>query len=111
MQKHRYNEQMQESSAQFKQKFNEISKRVQIEGYNTRGSFVGDPTDKALFFQEACKSGILFGPSFFWCLPHKDYSSITLAACSAILRRLELGQLKLEGEMPQSPFAVKARDQ
>jgi glutamate-1-semialdehyde aminotransferase len=111
MQKHRYNERMQEASAQFKQKFNNLSRRVQIEGYNTRGSFVGEALDKALFFQEACKSGILFGPSFFWCLPHSDYTDITLSACTAILQRLELGQLKLEGEMPQSPFAVKARAQ
>jgi glutamate-1-semialdehyde aminotransferase len=111
MQKHRHQERMQENASQFKQRFNELCPRVQIEGYPLRGTFVGDPLDKALFFQEACKSGILFGPSFFWCLPHKEYTDITLAACSAIFRRLELGELKLEGEMPQSPFAMKARAQ
>lgn len=111
MQKHRHNERLQECGAMFKQRFNELSPRVQIEGYNTRGVFVGDALDKALFFQEACKAGILFGPSFFWCLPHQEYADITIAACAAIFRRMSLNEIKLEGEMPQSPFAQKARAQ
>jgi glutamate-1-semialdehyde 2,1-aminomutase len=111
MRKGRFNERLQEQGSLFKQRFNELSKRVQIDGYATRGVFAGDPVDKALFFQEACKAGILFGPSFFWCLPHQDYRDITLSACAAILRRLESGELKLEGEMPQSPFAQRARAQ
>jgi len=111
MRRGRMNERLQEQGSLFKQRFNELSPRVQIEGYPTRGVFVGDAMDKALFFQEACRAGILFGPSFFWCLPHQDYKDITLAACAAIFRRLEAGELKLEGEMPQSPFAQKARAQ
>ena len=111
MQKHRINEAIQSTGAVFKQKFNAISPSVQIEGYNTRGVFVGDPLKKALFFQEACKAGILFGPTWFWCLPHAEHTDITISACRHILGKIDRGEVALEGEMPSSPFAQKVREQ
>lgn len=111
LQKGRLNDKAQDDGAMFLQKFNALSPRVQIEGYQTRGVFVGDALDKAIFFQEACKAGILFGPTWFWCLPHDTFTDITINACKGILERLERGELKLEGEMPQSPFAQKVRAQ
>ncbi len=111
LQKERANDRAQDEGSMFKQKFNELSPRVQIEGYPTRGVFVGEALDKALFFQETCKAGILFGPTWFWCLPHTQFTDSTINACRAILGRLERGELQLEGEMPQSPFAQKVRAQ
>ena len=110
LQKFRFNEMAQTDGGRFKTRFNELSPLVQIEGYNTRGSFVGEALPKALFFQECAKAGILFGPSWFWCIPHSAYSDITLSACKNILSRIELGEVKLEGEMPTSPFAAKVRE-
>jgi len=109
LQKYRHNEQAQEDGGRFKDKFNDMSSFIQIEGYATRGSFVGDPMIKALFFQECIKAGILFGPSWFWCIPHHEQTDITLAACKSILWRFEQGKIELEGEMPSSPFAAKVR--
>jgi glutamate-1-semialdehyde 2,1-aminomutase len=94
----------------FVEKFNKLSPRIQIAGYQTRGSFVGDPTDKALFFQEACKAGLLFGPSWFYCASHIGADGAVIASCEHILKKLERGELTLKGEMPRSPFAQKVRE-
>jgi glutamate-1-semialdehyde aminotransferase len=94
----------------FSEDFNKLNPRVQIAGYATRGSFIGDPLDKALFFQEACAAGILFGPSWFFCDSHIGSEDIVLASCTQILKRLDRGELKLRGEMPAAPFAQKVRE-
>lgn len=111
LQKGRLNDRVQDEGGLFKQRFNEMTPDIQIEGYATRGVFVGDPIDKALFFQEACKAGILFGPTWFWCVPHAEYSDATLNACKTILERIDRGEVQLEGELPSSPFAQRARAQ
>lgn len=98
------------SGRNFVDRFNGLNPRVQIAGYATRGSFVGDPVDKALFFQEACAAGILFGPSWFFCDGHIGMEDVVLASCEQILKRLDRGELKLRGEMPASPFAQKVRE-
>jgi len=82
---------------------------VWIEGYPTRGVFKGEPLTKALFFQEACRAGILFGPSWFFNFDLAEQSHAVIGSCRDILTRIRLGQVALEGEMPQSPFAEKLR--
>ncbi len=99
-----------ETGMYFLQRFNKLSDRIKIEGYPTRGVFRGGDLDKALFFQEAVKSGILFGPSFFYGFCHPKYDDFTLTICQDILGRLHNGDLKLEGKMPQSPFAQQIRE-
>lgn len=100
-----------EKGWQFLAKFNSYwPEGLQIKGYATRGAFEGSALNKALFWQEACKSGLLFGPSWFFAFPHIDLMDSVLSSCKDILRRIEHGQVKLEGEMPQTPFAQKARE-
>jgi len=84
---------------------------VRIEGYPTRGVFVGDATSKALFMQEACLAGMLFGPSWFFNYGLADEASNALSAIKAILGRIKRGEVKLKGELPKSPFAQKVRGQ
>lgn len=94
----------------FQNRFNDIWPRgVRLQGYGTRGVFVGEPLVKALFFQEACKAGILFGPSWFYAFPHMELNEQVLDSCRDILNRIKTGSVTLEGEMPQSPFAMKVR--
>lgn len=81
-----------------------------IEGYPSRGVFKGDARHKALFFQEACKAGILFGPSWFFNFPLIDEYKAVLEVCRDILVRIRHGQVELEGQMPQSPFAQRVRE-
>ncbi len=93
----------------FQRDFNEIHPKLQIEGYPTRGVFVGDPEVKALFWQEAHRAGILFGPSFFYGFQHIGMREQVITSCKAILQRIKNNEVKLEGEPPTSPFAQRVR--
>lgn len=99
-----------ESGAKFILAFNQLSPDlVTIEGYPTRGVFKGEILNKALFWQECCKAGILFGPSFFFNFSHIELSDVVLSTCKDILLRIRNGLVSLEGELPVTPFAQKAR--
>ncbi len=83
---------------------------ITIEGYPTRGAFKGDLLTRALFFQEACKAGMLFGPSWWFNFAMVDEARNAMGSISAILARIKRGEVKLEGELPASPFAQKMRE-
>lgn len=93
----------------FLDEFNAISKNIQIEGYPTRGVLKAEPLMKALFMQEAHKAGLLFGPSWFFGFQHLGMRQTVISSCRDILQRIENGHVKLEGEMPSSPFADQVR--
>jgi glutamate-1-semialdehyde 2,1-aminomutase len=83
---------------------------VTIDGYPSRGVLKGEPLNKALFQQEACKAGLLFGPSWFFNFPAaKDWRD-AMPPIKGIFMRLKTGNVKLEGELPKSPFAQKVRE-
>lgn len=101
-----------DAGEKFLKHFNQLEpEKVWIEGYPTRGAFRGDDLIKALFWQEACKAGLLFGPSWFFNFKHIAVADQVLNGCADIFRRIRLGGVKLEGEMPRSPFAAKMREQ
>lgn len=101
-----------DEGAKFQENFNSIdSNIIRIDGYPTRGVFVADPKSKALFFQEACKAGILFGPSFFYNFSHIKLNEIVLNSCRDIVTRIKNNQVSLEGEMPEMPYAQKIREE
>lgn len=83
---------------------------VKIEGYPTRGVFKGDPMAKALFFQEACLAGILFGPSWFFNFPLSEDAFDIMGSLKEILGKIRRGEVKLRGDMPCSPFSQKVRE-
>lgn len=94
----------------FQRKFNELAPDiVQIEGYPTRGVFRAHPQIKALFFQECHKAGILVGPSFFFNFSHINVAMLTLGTFRDVLSKIRRGSVKLEGEMPATPFAQSVR--
>lgn len=99
-----------EAGATFLNKFNSLwPENLRIIGYPTRGKFEGDPQVKARFWQEACKAGILFGPSFFFNFSHIGEEDAVLNTCQDIMTRLKTRSVKLEGAMPVMPEAAKAR--
>lgn len=101
-----------DAGERFQRKFNENwPEMLRIEGYPTRGIFVGDAKIKALFWQEACKAGILFGPSFWFIFPHMDQADFVLSTVENIFRKLKAGGVRLEGQAPTTPFAQKTRGQ
>ncbi len=82
---------------------------VKIEGYPTRGILMGEAGSRALFMQEMCKAGVLMGPSFFFGFQHRELTDEVLAVVKDVCLKIRLGGLELEGEMPTTPFAQKAR--
>ncbi len=84
--------------------------KLGLEGYPTRGTFTGDPLTKALFFQECCDAGILFGPSWFISFAHLGEMAGVMDICRDVLQRIRAGSVKLEGQMPVSPFAQRQRE-
>lgn len=95
----------------FCERFNKLDKAIKIEGYGTRGRFVADDMFKALFWQEAVKAGIMFGPSFFYNFRHTEHDDIVLSTCRDIIQRINLDEVKLEGDLPRSPFAERVRNE
>lgn len=94
----------------FLKSFNELAPdKIKILGYPTRGVFTGDALFKALFWQEAARAGILFGPSFFLCFPHIEHLKSVLSFAQDIIPKIRQGKIELLGEMPASPFSAKAR--
>lgn len=83
--------------------------KIRIDGYATRGRFVGDPLVRALFFQESVLAGCLFGPSWFYNFPLAEKSKITLDIARSVICKIKSGAVKLKGELPRSPFAEKVR--
>jgi glutamate-1-semialdehyde 2,1-aminomutase len=93
----------------FLDRFNSLSDQLKIVGYPSRGVFEGNPLVKALFWQEACKAGILFGPSWFFNFPLAEHTDTVIPIARDILTRIKTGEVKLEGNLPQTPFAQKVR--
>ncbi len=103
--------QLWESGENFISEFNKIAPEIiKIEGYPSRGVFIAEPMKKALFFQESCKAGLLFGPSFFYNFAHIKLNDIVINSCRDILMRIKNNQVSLEGEMPISPLAQRIRE-
>jgi glutamate-1-semialdehyde 2,1-aminomutase len=99
------------SGQQFLDRFNELSPHLKIVGYPTRGVFEGSDLVKALFWQEACKAGILFGPSWFFNFPLASETDAVIPICRDIFSRIHLGGVRLEGQMPKKPFAQTVRSE
>lgn len=104
-----------EMGKDFQKRFNQIEPAIlKIEGYPTRAIFKGAENtehDKALFFQETCKAGILFGPSFFLMEDHRQEIDNVLDACTSILKRIKAREVKLQGNLPKKAFAQRVRNQ
>jgi len=88
-----------------------LPEKITIEGYPSRGAFKGDLMTRGLFFQEACKAGMLFGPGWWMNYPCIDEAKNAMNSIKAILARIGRGEVKLEGDLPSSPFAQQVREQ
>jgi glutamate-1-semialdehyde aminotransferase len=98
-----------ESGKYFQQLFNAMELGCKIDGYPTRGVLKGEDLPKALFMQESCKAGLLFGASWFYAFPHMEQRDEIMATLKQIELKLKIGKVRLEGKLPQSPFAQKMR--
>ena len=95
----------------FQDTFNSvIPHSLRIDGFPVRGVFVGDTLTKALFWQEACKAGMLFGASWWMNFPLAEEYKAAMPSILTILNKIKRDEVKLEGEIPISPFAQKVRE-
>jgi glutamate-1-semialdehyde aminotransferase len=95
---------------EFKEKFNSITDQVQMVGYPTRGVFeYKDPMFKAVFMQEMCRSSILIGPSWFMTKFIYEEMDNIISIAKAVVKNINNGMCRLQGEPPQSPFAERVR--
>ncbi len=85
--------------------------KIHLTGYPTRGRFVGDENFIHVFWQEAVKAGILFGPSFFLNFAHREIMYKTLQHVKDIFNKMEYRMPALEGEKPCPPFTSSVRTQ
>lgn len=95
----------------FLERFNAISpKTLTIQGYPTRGVFKAkDELTLALFFQEMCRSGVLFCRSWFFNAMLAGYTDEVINLARGVLTKIQTGSVQLKGELPQSPFSMKVR--
>lgn len=95
---------------EFLDKFNAITQEVQIIGYSTRGIFkYQNEAYKTLFMQEMVKAGVLLGPSWFYNKHlHQEMENV-LSITKAVHKKIQAGEVRIEGKPPQSPFAERVR--
>jgi glutamate-1-semialdehyde aminotransferase len=95
----------------FLEEFNSIAPDiVSIEGYPTRGVLrAANDTVKALFMQECCRGGVIFGPSWFYSHDLHKCNQEVFQTVRESIARIKNGKAKLLGRIPQSPFAQKVR--
>jgi len=99
-----------EMGKKFISEFNEMG-GIQIEGYGTRGKFVGTPEERALFCQEMAKAKVLFHPAtWFFNFPLIDVMDDVLNIIDGVKSKIRAGGAKLEFDLPESPFAAKVRN-
>lgn len=80
---------------------------VQIKGYGTRGMYPSTRNEQAaLFMQEACKAGLLFGKGYYFSMAHLEYGieDYTLGIANDVVLKILRGGVKLEGKAPQEAF-------
>lgn len=85
----------------FIDEFNDLGGGVTIEGYGTRGVLRGTPLARALFMQEACRAGLLFGQTFYFNFPLAGDWRDAMVAIKGIKTRMATGSVRLEGEIPK----------
>lgn len=102
---------MWDQASKFVEEFNAIDPDfIKIEGYPLRGVFKGTEIGNALFFQQACDAGLLFGPTFFWNFHHTKEAANVLSLCRGIITKIRNNEVQLRGEMPRKAYAQKARE-
>ena len=81
--------QLWDKAKEFQEGFNleaaRCSYHLKLVGYPTRLVFEGE--NRYIFWQEACKAGLLFGPSIFFSLAHLSHMDNLLSFCQDLLRR------------------------
>ena len=79
---------------------------VKIEGYGTRGMLNTSDYNTAIFMQEACKAGLLFGKAYFYNFAHmeEEIEDFAMTIIHDVVSKIKKGKVRLEGKLPNSGF-------
>jgi glutamate-1-semialdehyde aminotransferase len=87
------------SGTEFKNSFNAISPNIQLFGLPTRSIWKCTDEYRALFFQETCKLGLLFGAGWWITYAHtKEICAETIDKCREAIGKIDRGEVKLQGK-------------
>lgn len=90
--------------------FNANEAGLRIDGYPTRGVFVGEPEKIAMFFQEMGKALVIFCKSWFFNWHLAEQTDSIMPIVDEIMFRIKEGKVKLEYPLPEAPYAQKIRE-
>jgi len=87
-------------------RLNSLHSDIKFEGWGTRCMLNSTHPSTALFMQEMCKAGFLFGKAHFFNFAHLEESVETqvLGIAATVVDRMKRGEVELEGSMPQETF-------
>jgi glutamate-1-semialdehyde aminotransferase len=93
-----------------KDKLNGLHSDITFQGYGTRAMLNTTNPTTALFMQEACKAGILFGKAWFYNFSHLEANleKVLLTTCEEIIHRINRNEVKLQGKLPEEPVARRS---
>lgn len=102
-------EELWERGSVFLNSTNELLKTIdlEIEGYPTRGRFIGDEKQIATFWQECARAGILFGPSYFYNFHHTKVTDTVLSHVKDIVSKIARHEVTLMYPLPKKPLAIQ----
>jgi glutamate-1-semialdehyde aminotransferase len=87
-------------------KLNALHPEIKFEGYGTRAMLNMTNPTTALFAQEMCKAGFLFGKAHFFNFAHLEANieDLVMSAAKGVVDQINQGNVKLEGDVPRETF-------
>lgn len=90
----------------FQEKLNKLHPEIKFEGYGTRAMLNTENPTTALFMQECCNAGILFGKAYFFNFSHlqEDVEPKILNIAEGIIGMMKQDRCKYNGPLPAQSF-------
>lgn len=94
----------------FRTKLNTLHSNITFNGYGTRAMLNTTHPTTALFMQEACKAGVLFGKAWFYNFSHLETNieKGIITTLEEIVERIKRNEVSLEGALPEEPVARRS---
>jgi glutamate-1-semialdehyde aminotransferase len=90
----------------FQKRLNALHTEINFDGYGTRCMLNTESPTTALFMQEMCKAGVLFGKAYFFNFAHleEDVESKIINIAEGVIEMMKQGKCKYEGPLPGQSF-------
>lgn len=90
-------------------RLNDLHPDMKWLGWGTRASFNLTHPISALFAQEMCDAGYLFGKAWFFNFAHleENIEALVMPVAEAVMTKIRQGNVKLRGKIPRETFEVR----